>query len=125
MALTPAKMPPTTSINKYKNCNFNTDNKHKAPQIAGCKYKSPQKILESTGFNIRSGSADSNTQTFSNSPVWSIGTVSFHHLKPTRSRPAMFLRFQKSAEMRRMRRMKWRMKRLEEIKNRRTKDPKM
>lgn len=91
---------------KYNNSNFNTAIIANTPHAIGCTYKRTQNTLESIGLMNLFGSADSKTQTFSKSLDPALRFVSFHHLNPTISLPEMFFKFQKSAETRRIRKMK-------------------
>lgn len=98
-----------TTKTRYNNSNFKTAMIAKTAHAAGCTYKSVQKTFESIGLMYLFGSADSKTHTFSNCSEPSFTFVSFHHLKPTNNLPEIFFKFQKSAETRSMRMIKWRM----------------
>lgn len=112
---------------RYKNSNFNTAKIPKTIHATGWPYKRVQNTFESIGLMYREGSADSNTHTFSNSPVddSSMKLTSFHHLKPTNKRPATFFKFQKSPDIKRTRTMKCNMNRFFLVMNPIKKFPKM
>jgi hypothetical protein len=76
---------------KVNQINFNPTSAKMASTThsTGCTYNAIQKNLLSVAFcSLDSGSADSNTQR--PSPV--VLSTSFHHRRPTKRRPAMFLR---------------------------------
>lgn len=93
-----------TSI-KDKNWNFSKAKNAKTHHDAGEAYSSIQKTFESIGLIYLSGLAVSKTHML---PPFS--SVSFHQRNPTRSLPAMFFTFQKSAARRRITVMKKKMK---------------
>ncbi len=94
----------TTSVSHIK-CNLMMEMMPKATHSTGSRYIPHQKNLESVALMRRVGSADSNTHILSPFEL-----VSFHHLKPTSSRPETFLVVQKSAASSRMTMTKMRMK---------------
>lgn len=83
--------PIITSIND-RNSSLRKAKMPITPQTKGVRYSQNQNMFESTGLICLSGLAVSKTHMLS-----PLSSVSFHQRSPTRSRPLMFLTFQKSA----------------------------
>lgn len=98
MALVSDKDKLMTIKTRYNNSNFKIAMMANIVHATGCTYNNIQKTLESIGLIYLSGSADSNTHTFSKLVEPSCLFVSFHQRKPTNSLPEIFFKFQKSAE---------------------------